>query len=114
MTQLLDGIGIQKGSFYATFGSKRGVFIAALCHDTETWTDQFADAAPPALLLHADARVCRPVPRRGRRTRMFFGQRGLRDGATRPGHQETLPPRPDATARRDPPSKKAHGLDKTN
>ena len=72
MTQLLDGIGIQKGSFYATFGSKRDVFIAALCHDTETWTDQFADAAPPALLLHADARACRPVPRRGRRLLMLF------------------------------------------
>jgi len=44
MTQLLDAMGIQKGSFYATFGSKRNVFIAALRHYTETWGKQFAEA----------------------------------------------------------------------
>ena len=42
MTQLLAAMGIQKGSFYATFGSKRDVFVAALRRYNTLWADLFA------------------------------------------------------------------------
>ena len=43
MTQLLAAMGIQKGSFYATFGSKRDVFVAALRRYNTQWADLFAE-----------------------------------------------------------------------
>lgn len=55
MTKLLESMGIQKGSFYATYGSKREVFIAALERYVSKWGVNFerarAGQSPRAFLI---------------------------------------------------------------
>lgn len=45
MSALLEAMGIQKGSFYDTYGSKKEVYLQALEQYTSTRFDQFRDLA---------------------------------------------------------------------
>jgi TetR/AcrR family transcriptional regulator, transcriptional repressor for nem operon len=52
---LVTETGVHRGSLYKTFGSKRGLYLAALRHHVDTDVTRFATALAGAAHLRADA-----------------------------------------------------------
>ncbi|MBX9735614.1 MAG: TetR/AcrR family transcriptional regulator [Phycisphaerales bacterium] len=72
MDSLLESMGIQKGSFYATFGSKHQVYVEALEHYIAERFKQFdsslsAGSPRKALLDHCEAVLSESLRRRSNR-----------------------------------------------